>query len=120
MKKAMAHAIETGNIAQIREEISALQLAFCNEYITDFNAAEACLRAGYKTQNAKQMGLQVLKYPGVRILVDHMIAERSKTILVDIDYVVGKIVSTIESRNFARPSVSVNKTTFANTVMVNP
>lgn len=96
MKKAMAHAIETGNVAQIREEMNALQLAFCNEYVVDFNSAEACLRAGYKTQNAKQMGLQVLKYPGVRFLIDHMIAERSKTVLIDVDYVVGKIVRTIE------------------------
>lgn len=96
MKKAMAHAIETGNIAQIRDEMNPLQLAFCNEYIVDFNAAEACLRAGYQTKNSKQMGLQVLKYPGVRILIDHMVAERSKTVLVDVDYVVNKIVNTIE------------------------
>ena len=45
------------------KSLTAKQEAFCQEYLIDLNATQAAIRAGYKADNAKQMGAENLSKP---------------------------------------------------------
>lgn len=41
-----------------KSEFTAKQIAFCQEYLIDFNATQAAIRAGYSKKTAKEQGYQ--------------------------------------------------------------
>lgn len=42
------------------------QARFCNEYMTDFNATQAAIRAGYSQKTAAQAGCSLLTKPNIK------------------------------------------------------
>lgn len=43
---------------------------FCDEYLKDFNATQAALRAGYSEKSAKAIGCENLTKPAIRAYID--------------------------------------------------
>ena len=58
-------------------KLTAKQQAFCEEYMIDLNATQACIRAGYKEDNAKQMATENLSKPIVADEIARLQAKRS-------------------------------------------
>jgi len=64
---------------------------FCQEYIIDFNATQAAIRAGYSEHTAKVQGSKILTSIDVELYIDQLmdgVTERAKltvdSVLVDI------------------------------------
>ncbi len=54
------------------------QKRFIEEYLIDLNATQAAIRAGYKPDNAQQMGSENLSKPVIADAIAKAMAERSK------------------------------------------
>ena len=46
--------------------IKPKQAAFCREYVKDFNATQAAIRAGYSTKTARSIGAENLTKPDIQ------------------------------------------------------
>lgn len=57
--------------------LSNKQQAFVNEYLVDFNATQAAIRAGYSVKTARQIGSKLLTKVDISTVVQAEIAERS-------------------------------------------
>ena len=64
------------------------QEMFSQEYLIDFNATQAAIRAGYSVKSAGQLGCEMLKNPNVRARIDELMAERSRRTGISQDRVV--------------------------------
>lgn len=54
------------------------QQRFCEEYLTDLNATQAALRAGYAESGAGQEGFRLLKKAEIRAAIQDLMNDRSK------------------------------------------
>lgn len=63
------------------------QRAFVDEYLKDFNATQAAIRAGYAKRAAGQTGNENLNKPEIKALIDASIEARSRRTLVTADRV---------------------------------
>lgn len=54
------------------------QKLFVDEYLIDLNATQAAIRAGYRPDNAEQMGYQLLRKTLVSDAISKAMAERSR------------------------------------------
>lgn len=66
--------------------------AFVDEYIVDFNATQAAIRAGYSGKNASNMACKLLGRPDVAEAVAKAMEERSKRTKIDQDWVLKQAV----------------------------
>lgn len=96
IKPAVRKALEAGDPQAVLDALLPQHRRFCEEYIVDFNASAACVRAGYKCKEPNKMGYQLLNNPGIRYGIDALLAERAKTVDVDVNYIVKKIVRSLE------------------------
>lgn len=67
------------------------QRRFVEEYLIDLNATQAAIRAGYKVDNAQQMGSENLSKPVIRDAIGRAMAERSKRTGINQDRVVREL-----------------------------
>ena len=67
------------------------QKKFCNEYIVDLNATQACIRAGYKPDNAKQMATENLSKPIIQAYIAERQAKVRTRTNITVDFVVNGI-----------------------------
>ena len=67
------------------------QKRFYEEYLIDFNATQAAIRAGYSTLTAGAIGAENLKKPQIRACIDKALAEQSKRTGVTADRVVREL-----------------------------
>lgn len=65
------------------------QKRFVEEYLIDLNATQACIRAGYSANNAKQIGSELLDK--TRLQIDEAMAERSKRTGINQDRVIQEL-----------------------------
>ena len=80
----------------IENALNPRQLAFCREYVVDFNATQAALRAGYSAKNAQNQSFCLLSYRSVRQLIDmYTQSNASKVTLVDKDYIIQKVTEIV-------------------------
>ena len=68
-------------------KLNSKQAAFIDEYLIDFNATQAAIRAGYSEDTAKQQGSRLLSNVDVRAAIDDAIRERSSRTLISQDAV---------------------------------
>lgn len=59
-------------------KLTPKQQRFIEEYLTDLNATQAAIRAGYSPQSAYSIGEENLKKPVIRDAIDKALAERSR------------------------------------------
>lgn len=57
--------------------MTAKQTRFCDEYLIDFNATQAAIRAGYSKHTAYSIGSENLKKPQIKELIDKRLEELS-------------------------------------------
>lgn len=89
-------ALNEGDIQSVIDALNPRQRRFCEEYIISYNAADAVVKAGYNCKYPNRMGYQMLRNPGVRACVDQMTLQRADQSVIKPEYVVNKIVKTIE------------------------
>ncbi|MCA0421925.1 MAG: terminase small subunit [Proteobacteria bacterium] len=58
---------------------------FCQEYLTDLNATQAAIRAGYSKKTAKQQGSRLLSYDDVAARITHLAADRVNRLRISAD-----------------------------------
>lgn len=76
---------------------SKKQERFCLEYIVDYNATQAAIRAGYKEKNAGTTAHKILKNPKVLARVRELQAEQAERLSISADWVILQLVE-IHSR----------------------
>lgn len=57
-------------------ELNPKQELFCREYLVDFNATQAAVRAGYGVKNAGAQGFENLKKPEIQARIARLVEER--------------------------------------------
>lgn len=72
------------------------QLAFVQEYIVDFNATQAAIRAKYSKATAGQAAARLLKNVKIQRSISEAIDARAKRMEVTQDYVLGKLLENVE------------------------
>lgn len=70
-----ANQVEQANSPNLTDK----QRAFVLEYVKDWNATQAAIRAGYSEKTAMEQGYQLLQKPSVRQLVDMHLANMGIT-----------------------------------------
>lgn len=76
--------------------LSKKEEIFVREYLIDLNAAQACLRAGYKTKTPNTVGGKVYRRPHVRAEIEKALQERKEKTEITQQYVLEVIKETIE------------------------
>lgn len=67
------------------------QKRFVEEYLIDLNATQACIRAGYKVENARQQATENLSKPYIAQSIEKAMAERSKRTGINQDRVIQEL-----------------------------
>lgn len=95
--KGVMSAIASDDIDALLRALSVRQKRFAEEYVFDFNGAAAAVRAGYAIPYADRQAHLLLKHKGVSFYIDHLTRKKDTNItVVDENYIVQKIVQTIE------------------------
>lgn len=72
------------------------QEIFCKEYIVDFNATQAAIRAGYSKKTARSVGSENLTKPDIQNKIKELIEDRNDRVQIDSDYVLRQAVKLHE------------------------
>lgn len=89
-------ALAEGDIQGVIDSLSPQQKRFCEEYLLSFNASDAVVKAGYKCKYPNRQGYQMLRNPAIRACIDQMTLQRADQTLIKPEFVIKKIVRTIE------------------------
>lgn len=65
--------------------------AFAQEYIIDFNGAQAAIRAGYSEKTARTQASKLLTIPDISERVAELMQDRCERTQVDADYVLNRL-----------------------------
>ena len=88
-KKVKKKVVKSKKAVNITEDgLSPKQLYFCNEYLVDFNATRAAIRAGYSKKTAKEQGYRLLTKDHVRKKLKELITQQTVRTQVDADKVI--------------------------------
>lgn len=74
------------------KQLTGKQQLFCEEYLTDLNARQAAIRAGYAKASAMNAATHLLKNPLVHAHLSSLMDTRSERTHVDADFVVHNLV----------------------------
>jgi len=88
-------------------KLSALQLAFIDEYFVDLNASKAVLRAGYKTNNPNRVATELLNHPLVLREIESRQTARRERLELSADYVIHKLIDIVESTDKNNPQAAL-------------
>jgi phage terminase small subunit len=92
----------------MQKELTPKQQQFVEEYLFDFNATQAAVRAGYSKRSAYQLGYKLLQKPHVREAVDAARNERHARTRANHDYIVGRLVDNVERAMESQPVLDRN------------
>lgn len=76
--------------------LTEMQRKFCEEYLEDLNGTRAAVRAGYASKGANNQAAQLMRNPKIKAHIEELIEERRRNSKVTEDYVLRKIVRTLE------------------------
>lgn len=77
-------------------KLTPKQEQYCQEYIIDLNQTEAAKRAGYSDKTAHAIASRMMNIPAVAARIQELMDTRAKKVSIDAEYVLGKIVETVE------------------------
>lgn len=76
--------------------LSPLQLAFCKEYVVDYEGKAAAIRAGYSPQWADRQANQLKRNAGVRRYIEHLqTSKEAKIVSVTPDYLIQQLTAVM-------------------------
>lgn len=90
-------------MAQTPRKLTIKRELFIREYLIDFNATQAAIRAGYSKKSAGATGHEILKNPEVLARVKAAQAERVQRLCINADWVVLKLVQVVDKAMQAVP-----------------
>ena len=73
-------------------KLTEKQKRFCEEYLIDFNATQAALRAGYSQKTAYSIGDENLRKPEIQSEIQSLIKKRSERTGINADIVIKELV----------------------------
>ncbi len=73
------------------ENLTEKQKKFCEEYIIDFNATQACIRSGYSEKTANRIGTENLSKLVIQTYIQSLIKQREKRTEITADMVVSEL-----------------------------
>lgn len=88
---------------------------FCLEYIQDYNATQAAIRAKYSPKSAAKTGCQLLKEPEVRAYIEQLQREARERLMLNHDRVILELVDVV---NICKSAVPVEKWDYLSHEMV--
>lgn len=95
--KGVKNALAKGDMDALRLALTPRQVAFCREYVVDFNGHEACIRAGYAAKWANKQAHLLQMNEGVRAYIEHLqLSTAAKDLAVNPDWVTSEIVKTYQ------------------------
>lgn len=77
------------------------QKRFCDEYLTDLNATQAAIRAGYSARSARQHAHVLLDRPQIRERIDARLAEMEEARVAKGDEVLKYLTSVMRGEETA-------------------
>ncbi len=88
-RKVVEEKVEKKKAANIKEDgLSPKQLCFCNEYLVDFNATQAAIRAGYSRKTARSQGQRLLTNVDIQKKIQELIQQQTVRTQIDADKVI--------------------------------
>lgn len=90
------------------EKLTPKQERFCAEYLIDYNATQAAIRAGYSENAAGSQGSRMLKNANVLARVREIQRDKIEKLCVTSDFVVMKLIETLERCMAAVPVMEWN------------
>jgi phage terminase small subunit len=91
-----AHSIRVqnkkGKLMKMIKTLTPKQQLFIIEYLKDFNATQAAVRAGYSKKTAYSIGEENLKKPEIRKAITEKMEKRAQRLNVDADDVLRRLV----------------------------
>lgn len=78
------------------KKLNDRQETFCREYVIDFNATRAAIRAGYSESTSGRIGHENLKKLEIQNRVAELMQERNERNQIDADYVLRQAVKLHE------------------------
>lgn len=72
-------------------KLTEKQKRFCEEYLIDFNATQAALRAGYSQKTAYSIGDENLRKPEIQSEIQALIKKRSERTGISADTVITEL-----------------------------
>lgn len=79
------------------------QERFCREYIIDYNGKQAAIRAGFSEKTAKSQATHMLRKAEILACVRAMQHEQAERLAVSADFVILRLVETLERCMTAQP-----------------
>lgn len=78
-------------------KLTTKQLAFCLEYVKDFNGTQAAIRAKYSTNTAAEQAYENLRKPHIKSKIDELLIEELNGLGTDTDGLITKLYQLASS-----------------------
>lgn len=88
-------------------KLSTKMQRFVDEYMQDFVAYKAVLRAGYKTNNPENLAAELMHHPLVRREIDKRMAIRRDENELNAEYVTQKLIKMLEQNEENNPNAAI-------------
>lgn len=75
------------------------QKRFCDEYLIDLNATQACIRAGYSKKTANRIGTENLSKPVIKEYIEERLKEKEKSLIATQDEVLKYLTSVLRGES---------------------
>jgi len=99
----------------VADELTDRQNAFIREYLKDFNATQAAIRAGYSPTSAAESGCENLIKSNIRSEIDRIIAQRAARVGISVE----RVLQEYARIAFFNPTTVVSVTE-KGTVLITP
>ena len=87
---------EMTRLEALKDSLTFRQRRFVEEYVVDFSAVSAALRAGYSKNYSEHRSHELIKHP---VIAEYLQAvtesKQSKIVSIDPDYIIAQVVSII-------------------------
>ena len=77
------------------------QKRFCDEYLSDLNATQAAIRAGYSKKTAKVIANENLTKPNIKEYIAERMAEKEKELIADQNEVLKYLTSVLRGESLS-------------------
>lgn len=76
------------------KKLTNKQEMFCMEYVVDFNATQAAIKAGYSENSAQEIGSENLSKPMIQARVQELMKDRIEKVQITAEDVIKDIIET--------------------------
>ena len=88
--------------------VTEKQKRFCDEYLTDLNATQAAVRAGYSKKTAYSIGEENLRKPELKEYIEKRMAEKESQLIANQDEVMRYLTAVMRREKMESVVVTLN------------